>query len=158
MIKSLLLLLTFALNFCISDSHAETISSNELIEKARSFDGKIVTYKGEAVTAILNRGEHSWINLNDGNNAVGIWCRSSDLNPVKSLGGYKERGDMLEIRGIFHRACPEHGGELDIHADSVKIIELGYKIKEKFDADRLKASAIIFLMAVIIIAIFRKRL
>src|SRR3989338_8359022 len=52
-----LLLLIFTLNLC----HAETLSSTELIENAKSLDGQTVDYKGEVITAILNRGEHSWI-------------------------------------------------------------------------------------------------
>lgn len=111
--------------------HAHTVSSDELIERARDLDTRVVTYKGELVTAILPRGEHSWANLNDGSNAIGVWCESGSLRGVKFIGDYKKRGDILEVEGIFNRACREHGGELDIHADKVRVAQEGfYKIEE----------------------------
>ena len=54
-------------------AYAKSLTSKELIEGENTLDGSIVTYKGEAITAIMNRGEHSWVNLNDGYNAIGTW-------------------------------------------------------------------------------------
>jgi hypothetical protein len=136
----------------------ETVSSMDLIENAKALDGKTVVYKGEAVTAILARGENSWVNTSDGSNAIGVWCASGLLGSIKHLGGYKVRGDILEVRGTFHRACPVHGGELDIHADSVNIIEEGYVMKEKLDKDKLKFSAIILLLTFVMLVVLRNRI
>ncbi len=158
------LFLIFALNFLLLTfsfslvQAAVTWSSNELIEKAKELDGRTLIYKGELVTAILNRQEHSFINLNDGSNAIGVWCKSSALSSIKFAGDYKHKGDILEVRGVFNRACPEHNGELDIHADEIKIIEHGCLLKERLDPIKIKSSIVIFIIILITVIIFRKKL
>ena len=138
--------------------YAEEVSSKALIERAKELDGQSVTYKGEVVTAILNRGEYSWVNLNDGDNAIGIWCRSPQLEGVKFIGGYKNKGDILEVRGVFNRACPLHRGELDIHADAITILAKGSHVKEQLSQRKSILTAVIFLITLYIIFRFRKRL
>ncbi len=139
-------------------SYAETLSSKELIANAKSLNGRTVTYKGEAVTAILKRGEHSWINLNDGDNAIGVWCKSEFTDSVKFIGNYKNKGDILEVEGTFNRDCSLHGGELDIHANTVHIVKRGYPTKEITDEARLNASMVIFLTVLLLALIFKRRL
>jgi hypothetical protein len=141
----------------LSDAYAQAVSSKYLIENAKSLDGKTMRYKGEAVTAVLNRGEYSWVNLNDGDNAIGVWCRSSSLSSVRFVGDYRNKGDKLEVEGVFHRACPEHKGELDIHAANVKIAETGFRIYESVDIGRLYISFAVFLSIILLVIIFRKR-
>lgn len=121
-------------------------------------DGEKITYKGELITAVLRPcAGHSWLNLNDGANAIGVWCESSQLGMVKFAGDYKKKGDIIEITGEFHRACPEHGGELDIHADSIKLIKKGYLVGEILDFKRIKSSAILFFLTILTVIIFRKK-
>ena len=142
----------------IIHSHAEPLSSAELIEKAKEFDGKNVSYKGEAVTAVLNRGEFSWVNLNDGANAIGVWCRTSDLESIKFIGDYKHKGDILEVGGTLNRACNVHGGEMDIHASTIKVIENGHFRAESLNKNKIVLSIALFSLALSTIIIFRKRI
>jgi hypothetical protein len=156
----ILLSIILLLNLCAflaASCYAETLSSNYLIKNAKSLDGKDIAYRGEAVTAIMKRGDHSWINVNDGENAIGIWCKTSDLAAVRFVGGYKNIGDTLEIKGEFHRACPSHGGELDIHASSVKVVKSGYEVKESVDKKTLRTSMGMVLLTLLVVVIFRKR-
>lgn len=146
-------------SFCgLRESHAEPIPSNELIEKAKSFDGKTVIYRGEAVSAVLKRGDHAWVNLNDGINAIGVWCDAPQVVPIKFVGDYKNRGDIVEVVGIFHRACSVHGGELDIHADVVKVVESGFRVEERTDGVRASFATVLFLITLSIVVIFRRRI
>ena len=87
--------------FTLSKSYAYTVSSDELIERAKDLDSRTVVYRGELVTGILNRGAHSWINLNDGSNAIGVWCDTDLLKNIKHAGSYKTKGDIIEVEGIF---------------------------------------------------------
>ena len=139
-------------------AHAETVSSSELIEKAKALDGKTVTYKGEAVTAILNRGEYSWVNAHDGANTIGVWSKTSALEAVKYIGDYKHKGDVLEVEGVFNRACPIHGGEMDIHSNVIKVTEKGYALTERMDSAKIILSAILFSAVLAVVIIFRKRI
>jgi len=108
--------------FFASPSYAQTVSSLELINNAKQYDGKTVTYQGEAIGDIMARGEHAWINLNDGYTAIGVWVRKNDIKDIAYLGNYRAKGDIIEVSGIFNRSCPEHGGDLDIHAREIKKI------------------------------------
>ena len=150
-----LVLLTF---FFVTNCYAVVWSSNELIEKAKELDGRKLNYRGELVTAILNRGEYSWINLNDGANAIGVWCKSSLLGEMKFAGDYKNRGDTIEVNGIFNRACSVHNGELDIHADTVKILKKGHSITRATDLKRINSAIALFILTIFTVIIFRKKL
>ncbi len=145
-------------NLQLTAVYADSVSSKELIENAKAIDYKIVTYRGELITAIMGRGEHSWINLNDGDNAIGVWCKSAAVKPVKFIGDYKNRGDTLEVEGVFHRACSEHGGELDIHADRVRIVKAGYIMEERIKPKRVNASMALFVFILLAVAMWRKRI
>jgi hypothetical protein len=140
--------------------HAEpgVFTSTELITGANALDGNTVTYKGEIIAAVMDRGEHSWVNLNDGYNAIGVWCKKSSLNDVKFMGDYKNEGDVLEVTGVFRRACPEHGGELDIHADSVKIEARGFPIQERVSMNRIDVAIVFFILTLLAIFMMRKRI
>lgn len=142
----------------IENCYAESVSSKNIIENARVLDGKRIEYRGEVVTSVLKRGEYAWINLNDGDNAIGIWCKKSDIDFVRFAGDYKHKGDILEVTGVFNRACSEHGGEMDIHADSVSLILKGHFIKEKVSTEKMKLALELFLIIILIIVIYRKRL
>ena len=148
-----LLMILFA-----ADCYAAVWSSNELIEKSKELDGRKLSYRGELVTTILGRGEYSWMNLNDGSNAIGVWCKSSLLGGVKFAGDYKNRGDIIEVTGTFNRACSAHNGELDIHADIVRIVKSGYPVDRVIDTKSVKSSIILFTILFFIAIIFKKRL
>ena len=141
-----------------TNCYAAVWSSNELIEKAKELNGRKLNYKGELVTAILDRGEYSWINLNDGFNAIGIWCKSSSLDGVKFIGNYKNRGDLIEAGGTFNRACSIHNGELDIHADTIKVIRHGHPVDRDIDMKMIHSTAILFIVTILTVIIFRKKL
>ena len=153
--SGIVLFLLIVLASCV---YAESMSSKELIENAKALDGKTVVYKGELITAVLRRGAYSWINMNDGNNAIGVWCASAALKDIKFIGDYKNRGDMLEAEGRFNRACQVHKGELDIHAYSVKILKQGHQSKERLNKKRIALSTVLFFITILIVVLFRKRI
>lgn len=144
----------FALHFTIS-SYAQPVSSAELISKAKDYDGRLLAYEGEVIGDIMVRGGYAWINVNDGKNAVGIWLPKELTKDIIYTGSYKTRGDRLEITGIFYRACSQHGGDLDIHAQTLKKISLGRVIPERLNTDK-RNLAIIFLGILFIVWILRQ--
>jgi hypothetical protein len=126
----------------------EAASSQELIIEAKLFDGAHVLYGGEIIGEALRRGDHAWLNVYDGNNAIGVWVPSVLLENVKHTGGYKWLGDRIRVHGIFHRACPEHGGALDIHAQDLLVAEPGQLIIE--DLSSRKILILVALLGVLI--------
>jgi hypothetical protein len=112
---------------------AQAISSTELINNAKQFDGKQVVYEGEVIGDVMLRGDYAWINVNDSNKAIGVWVKASLAKAISYTGSYKSKGDWIEVVGIFNRACPEHGGDLDIHAQSLRKISSGRYIQERLN-------------------------
>ena len=117
------LLATSFILLCSAVCFAQSVSSTELINSAKQYDGKTVVYTGEVIGDIMIRGDYAWINLWDGKNAIGIWVGKGLVKDIAYTGSYKFKGDVVEVGGVFHRACLQHGGDLDIHAQSlIKII------------------------------------
>jgi len=147
-LKFLALILSFtfcALSFTVSC--AQPISSSELIKNAKDYDGKTVLYGGEVIGDIMRRGDFAWINVNDGQNAIGVWIDASMLKEITYTGSYRSKGDVVDIAGEFHRACPEHGGDLDIHARALQKKIDGGMIVQKFNPD--KRNLIIILLGLL---------
>ncbi|MCM8823850.1 MAG: hypothetical protein NC822_04145, partial [Candidatus Omnitrophica bacterium] len=56
---------------------------------------------------------------------------------VSFTGNYRYNGDWIEIKGIFNRACLQHGGDLDIHAKTIRIIRKGSLREDKIPAFKI---------------------
>lgn len=122
--------------FYLEPACAEGITSEELIKDYRLYEGKTVLFAGEAVGDVMLRGEYAWVNLNDGVNAIGVWVKADLARQIQHSGSYKAKGEWLEAKGIFNHNCPLHGGDLDIHAESLRRIEPGARIEERLDLNK----------------------
>lgn len=129
---------------------AQSASSADLINNAKQYDGNAVNYQGEVIGDIMTRGQYAWINVNDGQNAIGIWIPEALTKTIAYKGGYGFKGDIFEVNGVFHRSCPEHGGDLDIHAQTIRNIQSGGQIPHNVDSNKIK---IAFMLAGVLIFI-----
>lgn len=125
------------------------IKINDLIEGNTKYSGKVVTIEGEAIGEEMKRGDHSWININDGSNSIGLWLKNSDADNVKRFGNYKSKGDIVKVTGIFNINCKEHGGDIDIHVDNINVIEEGKKVDHDLDGSKLKLSIMLASLTVV---------
>ena len=132
-ISFFLMLLTVHCTLYTTTVFAQPVSSTQLINNAALYDAKVVSFEGEVIGDVMARGDFAWINVFDGQNAIGIWIASSLTREILYTGSYKAKGDWVEISGVFHRACPEHGGDLDIHAAALHKNNRGRLIKERFN-------------------------
>jgi hypothetical protein len=141
----------------VTNSYAAGISSDELIRNAKEYDGKEVVFQGEVIGDIMKRGDFCWMNISDGKNTLGIFLKKSLVDNVASTGGYNHVGDIVEAKGIFHRACLEHGGDLDMHVSKIIKLKDGYKVIRKMDQKKIRVvlwlAGILFVL--IITAIYR---
>jgi hypothetical protein len=138
----------------ISYCHAQAPSSLELINNAKQYDGKIVTYKGEVIGDVMIRGEYVWLHVNDGIIAIGIWAPKTMTKDIRYAGDYHKKGDIVEVTGMFHRSCLEHGGDLDIHAQSIDEISFGNKILHTVSRRKINLALGLFL-ALILVSLIR---
>ncbi|WP_032123327.1 hypothetical protein [Clostridium amazonitimonense] len=130
-IKSLISIFVILLFYNKTAFAKDYTSINDLVEKSKEFDKTTVLVKGEAIGETMKRGDYSWININDGSNAIGIWGESDVIKEASTFGNYKSTGDMVEVLGEFHRECSEHGGDVDIHLKDFKVLEKG-KARESY--------------------------
>ena len=119
----LLPVLCIALVVFISNCYAQTSTSLELINNAKQYDNKTVSYRGEVIGDIMVRGDYAWLHVNDGIIAIGIWVPRTMVQEIRYAGDYHKNGDIVEVSGMFHRSCLEHGGDLELLRRDVVLIE-----------------------------------
>ncbi len=125
-------------------------SSTELIEEHKAYDGQVITFEGEAIGDIMVRGDNAWIHLNDDqygkmrsrklsgyNSGMAVWLPANEAAKITTLGNYDNWGDLVRVVGTFNAACPEHGGDMDIHAISLAIIDPGEAIERPIETERI---------------------
>lgn len=140
-------------------SALENVSINQLIEQEDHYDKTLVTVQGEAIGEPLRRGDECWVNIDDGTNSIGIKMKGTDAQRVQKYGSYKQRGDTVQVKGYFYKACPEDGGETDIHAVDVQIVSPGKPTPEDVPPSKIAAAAGLAVLMVVGLAVYRwKRL
>jgi len=138
----------------------EIFSSSVLIERAKELDGREVVYRGEAIGEAMLRGGYGWINIHDGQGAIGVWASSKMLSSIVYTGSYKVIGDWVEVRGVFNRACRAHGADLDIHATEILRIKDGHAIAHRLVPEK-KRLVVVFsgvLLCLLILQLLKKAL
>jgi len=134
LVAVLLLAVAFSLPLgCASAQEASSgpvdVSSALLVNESRAYDGVEVAYLGEVVGVVMDRGSNGWVNVHDGDYAIGVYAPAEMLDKIRFFGDYHQKGDIVEVTGVFHRACQEHGGDMDIHATSVEVVGRGYVLE-----------------------------
>jgi len=133
--------------------------STALVEDAADWDGRTVSFTGEAIGEAMRRGDHAWIHLNDDaygladagvdvplagyNSGIGVWLDARQASTIAVFGDNRHHGDLVEVTGVFHAACPQHGGDLDIHASSLRVARAGYATFRRILPSRMIAAAIL---------------
>jgi hypothetical protein len=145
----LCMLLAITCGYC----YAQDPTSLDLINNAKQNDNKPVTYKGEAIGDIMIRGDHAWVHVNDGIIAIGIWAPNTMIGDIRYVGDYQTKGDVVEVTGTFHRSCPEHGGDLDIHASEIKKITSGSLMSHPVGRNKIRIGAYSLMLLTLIIAL-----
>jgi len=137
----------------------EPVPSSGLISDPKKYDGKIIYYEGEVIGDIMKRGEHAWINVNDGSNAMGIWIKTPLADGIKYAGGYKLKGDIVKITGVFNRICTVHGGDMDIHATDMQIVTEGRETPKNAGFEKMIKAIILAVILLFIVAagVMKKR-
>ncbi len=128
---------------------AQEVTSLDLVNNAKEYDGETVVYKGEVIGDIMKRGDHAWLHVNDGTIAIGIWASGDLIHGISYIGDYQKRGDLIEVRGTFHRSCLEHGGDLDIHAQTIKVVSSGLIVARGINKKKIYFGASSFMIVLL---------
>lgn len=138
-------------------------SSAELVESMKELDGTDVTFRGEAIGEAMVRGDMAWIHINDDayyaknveegaelggyNSGMAVWVMSESAGNIEYFGDYKHEGDIVEVEGVFNAACAEHGGDTDIHATVLRVIEAGHTVDDPVHPEKVVWAVVLGLIA-----------
>lgn len=131
------------------------VSINDLIKNSHEFDNQAITIKAEVILEVLERDDFAWINVNDGTNAIGVYLPIEMTKELDVFGDYNHKGDVVLIEGVFTRNCDEHGGEIDIHATKITVVEEGYVVKHDLSTWKFIVAFISFSLSIIALLVYR---
>jgi hypothetical protein len=154
--KTMILICILVFSFTITCKAREYSNFTELIENSKKIDSSKITLQGEAIGECMNRGKYSWVNISDGSTAMGIWLQKEQAQSIKNFGKYGYKGDIVGITGTFNRACVDHGGDMDIHATSVKIIDVGGRVTIPISNNKKWIALILTVITLTLIFSYRK--
>lgn len=123
----------------------ETVTSTALTRRADAYDQAIIVYEGEVVGDIMKAGQYAWLNLVDDSAGIGAWMPFEWAARIKFVGRYGVQGDIVRVRGRFHRACAEHGGDLDIHAADIQVIARGRLVPQRVEREKAQLTILLFI-------------
>ncbi len=110
---------------------------------------------GDAIFATFDQ-EFSWITLStEGDNAtLAVFMTNEAAARIDTFGRYQTRGTILQVRGIYHLACPEHEGVSDLHADVVTVADSGEHFEAPFDMQKFLPGLITVAIGLVITVLF----
>jgi len=153
----------------------QEVKVKELVENSESYDGQEVIVEGEVVGDLMIRGDEAWITVNDdpysersleeggdfaglSNYGIGVWLPRQETEAIRVLGSYKNHGDRVRVRGIFHRVDHSHGGDMDIEGISLQVMKPGYPIRHSFSYWKLALVLALASMAACLAIVWRRRI
>lgn len=133
--------ITFALLMllpAIGASAQELVPVSALIESPESFDGDVLTIRGEIVGDFGVRSDTVWVQVNDdayvdrplldrdrpagGNTGIAVRYARDAHQAFGDPGGYGVRGPVVEVTGVFHHLDPESGGLTFVDAVEIDLV------------------------------------
>jgi hypothetical protein len=140
------------------------VTSTALYDCPQFYDGWRVRYRGEVVGGLLHRDIGVWTQLNDDvyaelvgplpthrvyrglNSGVGVLLPPDVAGNISFVGGPKNRGDVLQVEGTFHRV--DATGEVAIiRADAARIVSAGRPYSDPPQTARRIAASLVTLVA-----------
>lgn len=100
---------------------SEEVALSELSDAPKHLDGVMVTFEGEVVGDCIDGDdpEHVWISLSEGESAITVYMARDDLEHISHYGSYAYDGTRLKVVGMFHPACSQHDGSIDVHVSGI---------------------------------------
>ncbi len=127
-----------------------------LISVNRALDGSEVRFTGEVVGDVVNADPgYKWVNImGTANNVIGVRMSDEQAVLIQNRGSYHATGTTLQITGTYHIACPEHQGELDVHASNVVLKDNGGPVTHLVSVQKLLIAVTLCVLAALLILIF----
>ena len=141
-------------------------ASGDLVEHPKTWNGQMIPFRGEAIGEAMFRGDTAWLHLNDDgyylknveegaglsgyNTGMPVYLSAELARKVSIFGDYKHEGDIVEVRGVFNAACAQHGGDMDIHAVSLRTITPGHHAIDQIRPWKVALAIALALLALVL--------
>ncbi len=147
----------FGLLLCvILQVSAEQISLSEALNNFTFYDKKEITIRGEALD-LLPRAQGVWINIVDRGSSLGIWVDKSITVPdIAHFGSYQVRGDILEIKGTFHKQHPDFFEPL-VAASAVRVVYPGSELKQRVSLEQKETALLAAVLFCLLFLLYLRR-
>ncbi len=133
MVACALLALTVSVAYAAGTEAPVPVTVGELTSRGFDDDGALVVFTGEAIGEALRESEGGvWVNVLGGS-AIGVVVDRDLADAIDTWGDYLSTGDTVHVTGTFNVACDEHGGDMDVHAIALKIIDPGFPREHPVD-------------------------
>lgn len=137
---AILLVLSALLFVSALPASASRLETSELDASPSTWDGQRVTITGEIIGDYGRRHDVVWVQINDDayseaplvetgelagtNTGLGVRIPNSIFSESwGSPGGYRTRGPIVEVSGVFRYADDETGGDTFLDATEIQLIE-----------------------------------
>jgi hypothetical protein len=134
-----------------------------LVEAPKTYDGTSVRFTGEAIGEAMKRGDMAWVHLNDDayylknveegahlggyNMGMPVWLPAGMADSIEHFGDYKHEGDVVTVTGTFNAACAEHGGDMDIHATTLEVVQTGREVVDPVHPNKVAWAVVLSVLA-----------
>lgn len=124
------------------------------------YDKQTVQITGEVVGDIIDaRDGMVWVTLSEASNSsnasIAVLMTRESASHIDTLGRYGTTGTMLQVRGVFHLACPEDQGLSDVHATSVAVVAKGVHHANEFRPEAFAVGAALTVIGFALMGLFR---
>lgn len=152
-----------------------SVTATLLIECPRLLGNQPVAYRGEAVRAIIDQGQHAWLHVNDGpyalergplpahrrpagtNSGIAVRIPASQASRIDTLGDARHHGTIIDITGTWQTSNPTDAGGPAIRAHHVEVVRPGHRLGPPRSPLRTWTAAITALLAAALTAVAWRR-
>ena len=121
-----------------------------LLGASYRLDGKTVRFTGVATGAALAADDgHVWICVKSAGRSIGVLVDAEQAAQVTHFTDYTNEGDDIVVEGTFNRACAEHAGELEVHAENISVEAQGGPVERPVPGVRLVVAVVLALLALV---------
>ncbi|MCF7916894.1 MAG: hypothetical protein K9L61_03865 [Candidatus Omnitrophica bacterium] len=119
-------------------AQAQTITLKSLVDNPEKYDQSTISLRAELIGEPLTTDTGTWLNLGQNDYNLGVFLAKKEiLAKVNYWGSYQEKGDIVEVKGVFYKNCPVHD-QRGIHLTSLRVTEQGRQVEHKTSKQKRK--------------------
>ena len=128
--------------FVCGAGNGDSVAIQDLLKNRSAYNGQKVVVQGEAVGCLLKGDQKGfcWLNIKDSTGAMGVVLDCALAAPILYYGSYRFRGDVVRMEGVFSKDCAQHAHELDVHVQTLAVIQRGSEREEHVSEKKLRTA------------------